>query len=65
MDFEEIETHKSMKGEPKPAGAKKKWWRTVIDITAIAVFLLTIAVSSNIIYLSLAYDLPLTKNGRS
>lgn len=65
MDFEEIETHKSMKGEPKPAGAKKKWWRTVIDITAIAVFLLTIAVSTNIIYLSLAYDLPFFVNGMS
>ena len=65
MNLEEIETQKTMQGHAEPAPKKRRWWRHVIDVAAVLIFVTTIAVSANIIYLSVAYDLPFFVNGMS
>ncbi|HAS56234.1 MAG TPA: signal peptidase I [Firmicutes bacterium] len=52
-------------GEPKPLKKKTKWWVVAIDIFFLLVFLLVIAVSSNVIYLTSAYGEPFFVSGAS
>lgn len=58
-----------VKGEltsPEPEKKKKRhWWVYAIDVAIVALFLLSIAVSVNVIYLSSAYNMPFFVNGMS
>lgn len=58
-----------VKGElsaPEPTKKKKrKWYNIVIDCVLVTAFLLVIAVSTNVIYLSVAFNMPFFVNGMS
>ena len=52
--------------KPEPEKKKKRrWWINVIDGVIIAAFVLSIAISINVIYLSVSYNLPFFVNGMS
>lgn len=57
------------KGElssPEPEKKKKRrWWVVLIDVAIVTVFVLSIAVSINVIYLSSAFNMPFFVNGMS
>ena len=48
-----------------PKKKKARWWVILIDAVMITVFLLSIAASSGVIYLSATYDVPFYVNGMS
>lgn len=50
---------------PTVAKKKKRWWIIVLDIVLLVVFLLALAVSANVIYLTSAYGEPFYVNGAS
>jgi signal peptidase I len=54
-----------VEGAVKPAKKKTRWWVILIDIVAIVAFLLVIAVSGTVIFVSRYYGEPFYVNGMS
>lgn len=52
-------------GEAKPLKKKAKWWVIVIDVALLVIFLIVLAISSNIAYLSIRYGEPFFVSGAS
>ena len=51
---------------PEPQKKKKtRWWMVLLDVVLVTTFVLTIAVSINVIYLSASYNMPFFVNGMS
>ena len=62
----EIETQQSLQGEVAPVKKKKRrWWRITLDVLIMSFFVISIAVSINVIVLSTSYDVPFFVNGMS
>ena len=59
----EAENH--LTSTPTVAKKKKRWWIIVLDIVLLIIFLLALAVSANVIYLTSAYGEPFYVNGAS
>ena len=61
-----MESKQVVQGDLSPAAPhRKKWWMILLDILLIVAFVITIAVSSNIIVLRIIYDEPFYVNGLS
>ena len=61
----EYEVKGELSAPQPPKKKKKKWYNIVIDSVLIVTFLLVVAVSTNVIYLSVAYNMPFFVNGMS